>query len=164
MSCYDILKVNNNIGHSTNIQLRAMISPCRTRNHSDHCWQVTLRKITQVPFKISVQTTYVQENYLNIIYPVQQALAEKNVVRVDRWLKASLNDCISTFRFVFVRITALVPSSFPEYLILMGQERTLVTRVAVFRARMFFIYSCRVFVYIYTSCQRKRDYILYLKR
>lgn len=91
---------------------------------------------------------------MNIVYPVQQALADKNVIRVDRWLKASLNDCISTFRFVFVRITALVPSSFPEYSPT-GVGENPGNEVAVFRARMFFIY---------TSCQMKRDYILYLKR
>lgn len=85
------------------------------------------------------------------------------MVRVDRWLKVSLNDCISTFRFVFVRITALMPSSFPEYSP-NGVGENHGNEVAAFPARIFFIYSCRDLVYIYTSCQRKRDYILYLKR
>ena len=100
---------------------------------------------------------------MNIVYPVQQELAEKNVVRVDRWLKASLNDCISTFRFVFVRITALMPSLFPEYSP-NGVGENHGNEVAVFPARIFFIYSCRVLVYIYTSCQRKRDYDTVLKK
>ena len=80
---------------------------------------------------------------MNIVYPVQQELAEKNVVREDRWLKASLNDCISTFRFVFVRITALMPSSFPEYSPY-GVGENHGNEVAVFPARIFFIYSCKV--------------------
>ena len=92
---------------------------------------------------------------MNIVYPVQQELAEKNVVRVDRWLKASLNDCVSTFRFVFVRITALMPSSFQEYSPY-GVGENHGNEVAVFRLE-YFSFTVVGFLFTFTLRARGRE-------